>query len=253
MSTKETKFPTAEQIEEAKSMVESEPDNYLCRTFLGKVLYHLGEPEEAHEEFKRALQLNPDDAYSMFGLAQIYSDKDDPEAAQDYLLTAVELEPDNALFRYALGDILHSLGNLLEARYHLYEACRLEPEYQQAYELLTTIDTHLMTGRPDTSIFVHDRAGQLKDLVHYAGSVQSMVMDLISPDDVYIILNTPKGVFTENHYIVFSVFVYVKGITKYRVEKPVKALMKDTGYPVRFISTDVGIAIEIMPKKAEGD
>ena len=242
------RIPTDEQVEEARIMVELDPDNQDCRSVLGRILYMKGELAEACEEYKRALQLDQNDAYSMFGLAQIYSDNDELEKAMDHLLSAVELEPDNAEFRYALGDILYGQADVLEARYHLSEAQTLQPDHEEAGELLYKIDKYLMTGRPDTAIFVHDRTSQLDMMIHYAGAVQAMILRLSEPENVFIFLNTPKGVFAKNHYIIFGVLVHAKGITREHIEQPVKDMLEGTGYPVRFKHMKSGITIEILPK-----
>lgn len=252
MAIGKRRIPTDEQVEEARIMVELDPDNQDCRSVLGRILYMKGELDEACEEYKRALQLDSNDAYSMFGLAQIYSDNDEPEKAMDHLLTAVEMEPENAEFRYALGDVLYAMGRFVEAHYHLTKICELEPNHESALELLEIVDERIMTGNPKDGIFVYDRKNQLTEMTNLAGFILTSILRITDPERTAIHIDTTGGGL-DNHFVVLGVCVLAIGITRDMIESEVRALTRNSEHPIRIRGKKRSVLIEVLPIKRSGD
>lgn len=102
--------------------------------FLGSVLGHLEQNDEAEECLRRALELDPDndEIYSNFGL--IYRKKGQHDAAEKYFKRAIEIDPKNSFAHAELGSLL-SRNRTKEATHFLRRAVNLKPNdgWSRAY------------------------------------------------------------------------------------------------------------------------
>ena len=103
---------------------------------LGKVLFHMGETDEAIAEFHKALRLRPEEAltHNNLGIALLYKGRLDEATA--HFRKALEIQPELAKAHNDLGYLLGSQGQWAEAIEHFRKALELQPDFAEAHNNL---------------------------------------------------------------------------------------------------------------------
>ena len=121
----EGKFEEAEQL--YRSILESQPTNFIVRNNLGVLQFNLGRFDEAEASYRKVIELKPDYVEAHYNLGttlQILGRFDEAEANYK---RAIELKPNYAEAHNSLGNTLKGLGRYDEAEASYKRAITLKP------------------------------------------------------------------------------------------------------------------------------
>ena len=111
--------------------IKKDPDLLL---FLGSVLAHLEQNDEAEEYLHKALKLAPDNDEIYSNLGHVYRKKGQFDAAEKHFKRAIEIDPKNSFAHAELGEVL-AKNRPKEAIHFLRRAVKLNPSdgWSKAY------------------------------------------------------------------------------------------------------------------------
>jgi tetratricopeptide (TPR) repeat protein len=104
-----------------------EPDAFMARYNLGKLLQARGDVAGAMEQYREALRAKPDLAPALVNVANHLAETGQTEAAIEHYVRALRADPAQPLAHYNLGLLLQESGRLGEAEAAYREAARLDP------------------------------------------------------------------------------------------------------------------------------
>ncbi len=100
-----------EEIDQLKSQLKDNPDNYDILAQIGNHYFDLNQPKNAIEYYERALKIKPDNPPVLTDCAVMYSQLGYNDKALEYLDTAIALKPDLAQAYINKGVILMTIKN----------------------------------------------------------------------------------------------------------------------------------------------
>lgn len=123
-------------IELIEQAIEVSPEHSDAYNNLGNILNFTGEFNKAAEQYRKALALNPANASAHNNLGIVLKDLIDSDEAIRAFLKAIELMPDNPEFYRNLGDVLKRQGNFKDAAEAYRTALNLRAYNPEDYENL---------------------------------------------------------------------------------------------------------------------
>ena len=127
----EGRLKEAEQL--YRSILESQPTNFVINNNLGALLFNLNKFDEAEASYKKTIELKPDYVeahHNLGGTLQKLNKFDEAEAS---CKKVIELKPDYAEAHYNFGLILKKLNRPEEAEASYKKAIELKPDYAEAF------------------------------------------------------------------------------------------------------------------------
>ena len=125
------------------SLLELDPANGQARQRLGRILFQLGKPDDAHKALTQAVKDAPTLEPATISMARLYSQKGNIDKAREWFDYASKLEPSSARVRLARGGWLLEQGRAADARSQIEEALKLDPASKDALRLKALISWHL--------------------------------------------------------------------------------------------------------------
>ncbi|WP_193371045.1 tetratricopeptide repeat protein [Pelagibius marinus] len=122
-----------------KRALEAAPDNVEVQSIYAKVLYGLGQINQAVDVYSRALALDPHNGSTYRDLGILLIDAGVLDQAVDALITAVRLNSKDAKAFYHLGLIKKMQGDVSAAINAYSMAVALKPDYAEAHVNLAKI------------------------------------------------------------------------------------------------------------------
>jgi tetratricopeptide (TPR) repeat protein len=126
-------------IEQYRHAVSVQPGSYMTFHNLGLALAQSGRLQDAVGAFTQALRLNPRSDQTLFSLGYALAQQGRMDEAVTNYEASLQLNPANPEAQFNLGSALAKLGRRDDALAHLTEALRLAPDYQDASNLLQTL------------------------------------------------------------------------------------------------------------------
>lgn len=125
------------------TLLELDPANGQARQRLGRILFQLGNPEDAYKALSRAVKDTPTLEPAAISMARLFSLKGNIEKSREWFDYASKLEPSSARVRVARGAWLLDQGRVPDARSEIEEALKLDPASKDALRLNALISWHL--------------------------------------------------------------------------------------------------------------
>jgi Flp pilus assembly protein TadD len=131
---------TAEAVEQLQAACRLAPRDAELRFKLGLALNEAGQPNAARAALEETVKLDPQFAQAWYDLGLARNAAGETDAALDALLRAEALDDHAAQIPYARATILARLGRAEEARKAARRALELRPDYQDAANLIKSIE-----------------------------------------------------------------------------------------------------------------
>lgn len=125
------------------TLLELDPKNGPLRQRLGRILFRLGRPEEAHDALKQAVADAPGLEPAAVTMGWLYSRKGDMRQAEEWFDRAALLEPKSGRVQRERAQWLLEVGRAPEAKGAIEEALKLEPGSTENERLRAVIAWHL--------------------------------------------------------------------------------------------------------------
>ena len=123
-----------------QELLEKEPENRLALYHLGYAYGHMGDHQKEVYYYKRAIALGMKDESIFYNLGLAYGDLDQLENAIHAFKKAITIEPGNLNARFDLSRLYIALGDFQEARHQLQQILKIDPSYEDARQLLESIE-----------------------------------------------------------------------------------------------------------------
>ncbi|PYX90372.1 MAG: hypothetical protein DMG67_12895 [Acidobacteria bacterium] len=117
---------TAGAAEQAKLVLQGDPNNVEALSILGTALIDTGNSTRAKLVLVRVLELNPGQVNSALTLAELYAREDQPDAARKVLHQVASLQPQDPRPWLALARLEEILGNASGAENNYRQAVRVQ-------------------------------------------------------------------------------------------------------------------------------
>ena len=121
-------------------LLEKEPENRLALYHLGYAYGHMGDHQKEVYYYERAIALGMKDESIFYNLGLAYGDLDQLENAIHAFNKAITIEPGNLNARFDLSRLYVALGDFQEARHQLQQILKIDPSYEDARQLLESIE-----------------------------------------------------------------------------------------------------------------
>jgi tetratricopeptide (TPR) repeat protein len=130
---------TAEAVEHLQTACRLAPRDAELRFKLGLALNEVGQPDAARASLEEAVKLEPQFAQAWYNLGLARNSAGETDAAIEALLRAEGLDGQAPQIPYARATILARLGRTEEALKAARRALELRPDYQDAANLIKSI------------------------------------------------------------------------------------------------------------------
>jgi len=126
-------------IKEIERAIELNPKLPSLRSWYGRTLMRMGDPEKAKSAFKNELLDNPNDFDANLYLGILLKRDKFFDESFSYLSRAIHLRPRDSYARYHLGALYATLGKLGEARPLLEDVAKEYPDFAEARAVLANV------------------------------------------------------------------------------------------------------------------
>jgi tetratricopeptide (TPR) repeat protein len=126
-------------IKEIERAIELNPRLPGLRSWYGRTLMRMGDPEKAKSAFKSELLDNPNDFDANLYIGILLKRDKFLEESFIYLSRAIHLRPRDSYARYQLGALYATLGKLGEARPLLEDVAKDYPDFVEARAVLANV------------------------------------------------------------------------------------------------------------------
>lgn len=114
----------AKAVEQYRAALQIDPKSVIAHTMLGRILFELGQMNQALTHLRKAITLAPYNPAAQRLLGVLLSEQGDP-AGMDHLNRALKLRPDHALTHYNIGNVLAGQGQMDKAIAHFEKTLEL--------------------------------------------------------------------------------------------------------------------------------
>jgi tetratricopeptide (TPR) repeat protein len=148
------RFPEAQTIYQQLSRLD--PDNIDVLVNLAATALYKEDFDAMKRNLDKALEIDPESVQAMINMGNYYAKRNQPGEAQKWFIQAVQADPQNYLAQIGLGiqtikavPLLsgNQVGQLQKGIEHIIKAVQLKPDFDEAYQILTTIYSKL--GKED--------------------------------------------------------------------------------------------------------
>jgi tetratricopeptide (TPR) repeat protein len=154
----EGRLKEAEQL--YRSILESQPTNFVINSNLGALLFNLNKFDEAEASYKKTIELKPDHAKAHHNLGNLFYQLGKFDEAEASYKKTIELKPDHAKAHHNLGSTLQKLNKFDEAEASYKKTIELKPDYVEAHHNLGNLFYQL--GKFDEAEASYKKAIELK-------------------------------------------------------------------------------------------
>ena len=135
-----------------RATLTANPDCWIARNNLGKLLFEQGKVDEAIAQFQQSLETRPDHAEAQNNLGNALLRKGQTQEALSHFQEALKIRPDLSEARNSLAGVLFRLGRMDDAVAQLKTALTYSPDDEQAHNNLGNI---LMSGAQVEEALAH--------------------------------------------------------------------------------------------------